>query len=60
MRVDIPNRTLDLVVDGEVASPAMLEERRADWKPIEPRYTRGVLAKYAKLAGSAEIGASLE
>ena len=60
VRVDIPNRTLDLVVDGEVASPAMLEERRADWKPIEPRYTRGVLAKYAKLAGSAEIGASLE
>ena len=53
IRVDIPNRTLDIVVDD-------LEDRRANWKPIEPRYTRGVLAKYAKLAGSAEIGASLE
>lgn len=53
IRVDIPNRTLDIVADD-------LDERRADWKPIEPRYSTGVLAKYAKLAGSAETGASLE
>lgn len=53
IRVDIPNRKLDILVDD-------LESRRADWKPIEPRYAAGVLAKYAKLAGSAETGASLE
>ncbi len=53
IRVDIPGRTLDIVTDN-------LDERRANWKPIEPRYTTGVLAKYAKLAGSAESGASLE
>ncbi|NNC43425.1 MAG: dihydroxy-acid dehydratase, partial [Acidimicrobiia bacterium] len=53
IRVDIPNRTLDIMVDD-------LEARRNDWKPIEPRYTSGVLAKYAKLAGSAETGASLD
>jgi dihydroxy-acid dehydratase len=53
IRVDIPNRTLDIVVED-------LEDRRANWKPIEPRYASGVLAKYAKLAGSAETGASLE
>lgn len=54
IRVDIPNRTLDLVVDD-----AVLEERRKAWEPIPPRYTRGALAKYAKLVGSAETGAVL-
>ncbi len=36
---------------------AELERRRAGWTPPEPRYTRGVLAKYAKLVGGAERGA---
>jgi len=34
-----------------------LERRRASWKPLEPRYTTGVLGKYAKLVGSAAQGA---
>ncbi len=34
-----------------------LEARRAAWTPKEPRYTSGVLSKFAKLAGSAAEGA---
>ncbi|MET0218993.1 MAG: dihydroxy-acid dehydratase [Burkholderiales bacterium] len=34
-----------------------LERRRAAWQPPKPRYTRGVLAKYAKVVSSASIGA---
>jgi len=33
------------------------EARKKDWKPPAPRYVRGVLAKYAKVVGSAEFGA---
>ncbi|MFF8818407.1 MULTISPECIES: dihydroxy-acid dehydratase [Leucobacter] len=52
IRVDIAAQTLDLLVD-----PAELEARRANWAPLPPRYTRGVLAKYAKLVHSASEGA---
>jgi len=34
-----------------------LERRRAGWQPRPPRYTTGVLAKYAKLVSSASVGA---
>jgi dihydroxy-acid dehydratase len=52
IRVDIAARSLDLLVDeSEIA------ERAADWKPHPPRYETGVLAKYARLVGSADNGA---
>jgi dihydroxy-acid dehydratase len=38
-------------------SDAELEARRASWTPPTPRYAVGVLAKYAKLVGSAAEGA---
>ncbi|MBX7246759.1 MAG: dihydroxy-acid dehydratase [Candidatus Sumerlaeaceae bacterium] len=38
-------------------SDAELTERRKNWKPIEPRYRSGALAKYAKLVGPAHEGA---
>jgi len=34
-----------------------IARRRANWKQPAPRYTRGVLAKYAALASSASKGA---
>ena len=34
-----------------------LAERRKNWKAPEPRFTRGVIAKYAKLVSSAKFGA---
>ncbi|MEG4851967.1 dihydroxy-acid dehydratase [Microcoleus sp. B5-D4] len=50
--IDAQNRLLQLNV-----SDAELEQRRALWQPPQPRYTRGVLAKYAKLVSSSSIGA---
>ncbi len=50
--IDAQNRLLQLNV-----SDAELEQRRALWQPPKPRYTRGVLAKYAKLVSSSSIGA---
>jgi len=52
IKIDIIARTLDLLVD-----PAELSERAKSFKPLPIRYTRGVLAKYAKLVGSASKGA---
>jgi len=52
VRIDIPGRRLDLLVDE-----AELAARRVGWAPLPPRYDRGVLAKYAKLVGSASRGA---
>jgi dihydroxy-acid dehydratase len=52
IRIDIPSRTLDLLVDDDE-----LAQRRAGFTSLPPRYTRGVLAKYAKLVGSASRGA---
>jgi dihydroxy-acid dehydratase len=52
IRLDLDAGTLDLLVDD-----AELDRRRAGWKPLEPRYTTGVLGKYAKLVGSAAQGA---
>ena len=52
IRLDVANGRLDLLVDaGE------LERRAAHLTHPEPRYTRGVLAKYTRLVGSASRGA---
>jgi dihydroxy-acid dehydratase len=52
IRLDLSARTLDLLVDADE-----LARRAEGWTPPAPRYTRGVLAKYAKLVGSAAQGA---
>ena len=53
--IDVTNRSIDLLVDD-----AELAARKADWKLPTPRYTSGVLAKYARLAAGAERGAITE
>ncbi len=45
------------VATGTLDVDADLDSRRDGWAPHPPRYTRGVLAKYAKLVGSASRGA---
>ncbi len=55
IRLDMAARSLDLLVD-----PSELDRRRVGWKPPEPRYTHGVLGKYARLVGSAAQGAVLD
>jgi dihydroxy-acid dehydratase len=52
IRVDIAARSLELLVE-----PEELAARKETWQPLPPRYTRGVLAKYAKLVHSAAEGA---
>jgi len=52
VKIDTVKRTLDLLVDA-----AELEKRKAGWKPLPHKYTRGVLAKYCKVVGSASKGA---
>lgn len=51
--------TIDAVkreISLDIASKE-IKSRLAQWKPPRPRYTRGVLAKYAKLVNSAHLGA---
>ena len=52
IRIDVPNKSLDVLVDA-----AEMEKRKVGWKPNPPRYTTGVLAKFAKLVQGADKGA---
>jgi dihydroxy-acid dehydratase len=52
VRLDIPARRLDLLVDDEV-----LAARRAAWRAPEPKIKSGWLARYAKVVTSAYTGA---
>ena len=52
IRIDVPTLGLDLLVDDDE-----LARRRERWSPIQPRYTTGILGKYARLAQGAEKGA---
>ena len=52
--IDIEAGTLDLLVDEDE-----LARRRAAWEPPAPKYTTGVLSRYAKLVTSADKGAYL-
>ncbi len=55
VRLDVAGARLDLLVDDDE-----LRARAVGWAPLPPLYTRGVLAKYAKLVQSASRGAILE
>ena len=52
IRINVPSKSLDVLVDA-----AEMEKRRVGWKPNPPRYTSGVLAKFARLVQGAEKGA---
>jgi dihydroxy-acid dehydratase len=53
--IDIPARKLNVrLTDEELA------ERKKEWKAPEPRIKKGYLAKYAKMATSADTGAILK
>jgi dihydroxy-acid dehydratase len=55
VRIDIKKRTLDLLVDEKE-----MVERKKNFKPLPHKFTRGVLAKFSKLVGSASKGAVCE
>ncbi|HOT07342.1 MAG: dihydroxy-acid dehydratase [Methanosaeta sp. PtaB.Bin039] len=54
IRVDIPNRRVDLLIDD-----AELARRRAEWSPREPPVTGGVLGRYRQSVTSASKGGVL-
>ncbi|MFQ9515217.1 MAG: dihydroxy-acid dehydratase [Eubacterium sp.] len=55
IKINIPEMKLELDVSDEV-----LEERRKNWKPREPKVTTGYLARYASMVTSGNRGAILE
>ncbi|GJL69729.1 MAG: dihydroxy-acid dehydratase [Nitrospirales bacterium] len=52
INIDITARRLDVEL-----SDRDIQTRLAKWNPPAPRYTTGVLAKYAKMVSSASLGA---
>ena len=50
--IDAEKRQINLDIPA-----AELKKRKKAWKPMKPRYTRGVLAKYAAHVTSASLGA---
>jgi dihydroxy-acid dehydratase len=54
VEIDIPARRLELKI-----SEGDLRERKAAWKPIEPKAKKGWLAAYGALAKSADKGAAM-
>jgi len=52
IRFDVRRRVLEVEISDEV-----LRQRMAQWKPPQPRYPKGVFAKYAALVSSASQGA---
>ncbi|MEM4573253.1 MAG: dihydroxy-acid dehydratase [Candidatus Caldarchaeum sp.] len=52
IEIDVPNRRLSVELSDEE-----IRKRLESWTPPKPKYTSGVLAKYAKLVGSASKGA---
>lgn len=50
--IDIEKRAIDLEI-----SESEWEKRRKEWKAPKPRYTKGTLAKYARLVKDASSGA---
>ena len=64
IEIDVQERKLAIVgIRGERKTPeeidAVLKRRREQWKPREPKYRKGVLALFAKLAASPMRGAYL-
>ncbi len=55
IEIDIPGHVLNVKLSDEE-----LEKRRQEWKPREPRFKTGYLAKYASMATSADSGAVLK
>ena len=49
---DIPKRELNVEISGEE-----IQKRLATWRPPAPRFTNGVMAKYALLVSSSSLGA---
>jgi len=59
IRIDIPNRSINLLVSDEELARRRAEQDAKGWKPVlpRPRKVSAALKAYAKLAMSADKGA---
>jgi dihydroxy-acid dehydratase len=59
IRIDIPNRSIDVLVSDEELSQRRAEQDKLGWKPVKPRPRKvsAALKAYAMLATSADKGA---
>lgn len=59
IRIDIPNRTIDVLLSDDELATRRAEQDKLGWKPVEerPRKVSAALKAYAKLATSADKGA---
>ena len=59
IRIDIPNRRIDVLVSEEELAKRRQEQDKLGWQPVEerPRKVTAALEAYAKLATSADKGA---
>ncbi|MBT7998626.1 MAG: dihydroxy-acid dehydratase, partial [Betaproteobacteria bacterium] len=59
IKIDIPNRTIDVLVSDEELNQRRDAQDKIGWKPLEdrPRKVTAALKAYAKLATSADKGA---
>jgi dihydroxy-acid dehydratase len=64
IEINVPERRLAIVgTQGEHRTAgqveAVLAERRRDWKPEQPRHSRGILSLYSRVARDASEGGSI-
>ena len=59
IKIDIPNRAINLLVDDEELAKRRVAQDKAGWKPVKPRPRKvtGALKAYAHFATSADKGA---
>jgi dihydroxy-acid dehydratase len=59
IRIDIPNRTINVLVNDEELAQRRAEQDKLGWKPVKPRPRKVSVAlkAYAKFATSADKGA---
>ena len=59
IRIDIPNRTINVLLSDEELAARRAEQDKLGWKPVKerPRKVSAALKAYAKLATSADKGA---
>ena len=65
IEIDVMARKLNIIgVKGERKTPdeidEILKERRKNWKPVAPKYTKGVMRLFSQHAASPMKGAYLE
>jgi len=55
IKIDIPNRRIDTLLSGDE-----IKGRMNKWKPLQPKITKGYLARYARMVSSAGSGAVMK